>query len=134
MRLVEQFDASLFRAQMISLVYDALVSLLWCLIHVFFRLNVRGQHFVPRKGPLLFVAAPHSNQFIDPCILQATGGRRIGFLAAAKSMRKLFIGLMARALNSIPVERPQDLAKMGAGRVFWRSTDGILVGCESTDL
>jgi glycerol-3-phosphate O-acyltransferase/dihydroxyacetone phosphate acyltransferase len=114
-----------------SFVYDALVPILWCLIHIFFRLNVRGQHLVPRKGPILFVVAPHSNQFIDPCILQATGGRRIGFLAAAKSMRKLVIGMLARALNSIPVERPQDLAKTGTGRVYWEDTDRVLIGYES---
>jgi glycerol-3-phosphate O-acyltransferase/dihydroxyacetone phosphate acyltransferase len=105
-----------------NLLYDLIVAGFWCVLHIFFKLSVRGRHQIPSKGPILFVAAPHANQFIDPCMLQITAGRRIGFIAAAKSMRRLFVGLMAKCLNSIPVERPQDLAKQGDGRVFLSSS------------
>ena len=40
-----------------------------------------------------------------------TCGRNVGFLAAAVSMKRKFVGTMARAMRSIPVARPQDLAK-----------------------
>mgnify|MGYP006940045766 CR=1 FL=1 len=38
-------------------------------------------------------------------------GRNVGFLAAAVSMKRKFVGRVAKAMNSIPVARPQDLAK-----------------------
>ncbi len=86
----------------------------------------RGFHNVPKEGPVLFCVAPHANQFVDPIMLVITCGRSVGFLAvewhldkkAKKSMDKFWIGLFARWLNSIPVERPQDLLKTGAGLVF----------------
>lgn len=46
--------------------------------------------------------------------------RHVRFLTAAKSMRRPFVGLLARSMNSIPVERPQDLAKEGAGLIVTR--------------
>ena len=39
------------------------------------------------------------------------------FLAAAKSTRRKFVGKLSKAMNSIPVERPQDLARTGEGTI-----------------
>ena len=36
-------------------------------------------------------------------------------MAAAKSMRRKYVGAVAKMMNSIPVERPQDLARKGSG-------------------
>ena len=70
--------------------------------------------------PLLVAIAPHSNQFIDPMIVLKTFERNIGFLCAAKSMRYKggpadLVAYFARGLDCVPVERPQDIAKPGAG-------------------
>lgn len=108
--------------------YDFLIFLWRVILKLFFKISVRGFRFVPSTGPVLFIAAPHANQFVDPCILQITSRRRIGFLAAASSMRKRIIGFLARRLNSIPVERPQDLAKVGQGRIYWDPQTNSLKG------
>lgn len=114
----------------IHFAYDFLIFGIQCVLNIFFKLGARGAHLVPKRGPVLFVAAPHSNQFVDPCMLQVTSGRRIGFLAAAKSMRLFWIGMMARFLESIPVERPQDLAKKGPGRIYWDKTSKKIMGAD----
>ena len=68
---------------------------------------------VPARGPIILACAPHANQFVDPIVvLRALSHRRdVGFLAAAKTMRKQVLGDFARAMDAIPVERPQDLAR-----------------------
>lgn len=76
-----------------------------------------GTWKIPSTEPVLFVCAPHANQFLDPVIVMQCVNRRIGFLTAAKSMRRKFIGAYARAMGSIPVERIQDVTEKGTGKV-----------------
>lgn len=51
-------------------------------------LRPRGAWNIPRKGPILFIAAPHANQFLDPLVLfsevRKESGRRVSMLTAAK--------------------------------------------------
>jgi len=54
---------------------------------------------------------------LDPILVMGATTRSVGFLAAAKSMRRKWVGMFAKALNSIPVERPQDLATPGTGKI-----------------
>ena len=61
------------------------------------------------------------NQFIDPCVVTKPLSRRVGFIAAAKSVRRFPV--MMGAMNAIPVERPQDLAKRGSGFVSFSHED-----------
>ena len=67
-------------------------------------------------------AAPHANQFVDPLILMRTvrqdAGRRISFLIAAKSMKRLFVGLAARLVGSVSVGRALDATKPATGRIY----------------
>lgn len=49
--------------EMNKFVYDAVLWILSILVDLFFReIHPRGSWKVPRKGPVLFVAAPHANQ------------------------------------------------------------------------
>ncbi|KAF9190102.1 hypothetical protein BGZ50_000451 [Haplosporangium sp. Z 11] len=99
-------------------IYDIVAFFFTILLDIFFReIQPRGAHKVPRQGPVIFVAAPHANQFVDPLVLMRECGRRVSFLAAKKSMDRKWIGAMARSMNAIPVERPQDLAKAGSGTI-----------------
>ncbi|KAF9918949.1 hypothetical protein FBU30_011223 [Linnemannia zychae] len=99
-------------------IYDFVSFFFTILLDIFFReIQPRGSYKVPKKGPVIFVAAPHANQFVDPLVLMSQCGRRVSFLAAKKSMDRRWIGLMARSMNAIPVERPQDLAKSGSGTI-----------------
>ncbi|KAG5440323.1 hypothetical protein PCANB_001893 [Pneumocystis canis] len=93
------------------------------LVDLFFReVKSRGSFRIPKKGALIFVAAPHANQFVDPLLLmrhvQLASSRRIFFLIAEKSMKRRFIGLMARLVGSIPVARPHDYLKPGTGKII----------------
>ncbi|KAI9888548.1 MAG: hypothetical protein M1814_006818 [Vezdaea aestivalis] len=110
-------------APMNNVVYDTLLWTASILVDLFFReVHPRGSWKIPRTGPLLFVAAPHANQFVDPLILFRTvkieAGRRISVLIAEKSMRRRFIGTMAQLMGSLPVGRALDMTKPGSGRIY----------------
>lgn len=116
-----------------NLAYDFTIVLLKLIINLFFReIRPRGSHKIPKKGPVIFVAAPHHNQFLDPIILMsevraAENARRVSFLIAEKSMKRPFIGLMARIMQSISVTRAADNAKDGTGSIFLLEQDLTII-------
>lgn len=92
---------------------------------IFFRqiVSVGAHKLNLSREPILLAIAPHSNQFIDPLIVMRTFERPIGFLCAAKSMRykkgmQDAVAFFARTLGAVPVERAQDLAKAGSGKLM----------------
>ncbi|PCH38236.1 glycerol-3-phosphate O-acyltransferase [Wolfiporia cocos MD-104 SS10] len=106
--------------------------LLWTtVVNIFFReIRSRGAWHIPREGPVIFVAAPHSNQFVDMLLgleVYRETGRKVQFLVAAKSMQKKFIGFFARMMSSIPVVRAADNAKPGTGLLMLSDEDPCLV-------
>ena len=108
------------------------------MVDIFFReIRSRGSFRIPRRGPVIFVAAPHANQFVDPLILmreaRKEAGRRISFLIAAKSMRERIVGFLAKLINAIPVARAQDEAVRGKGtiKLAGRSTPLKIIGTDS---
>jgi len=105
-------------------------------VDVFFRqVAVAGAHKLNFSDePLLLAIAPHANQFIDPMIILKTFERPVGFLCAAKSMRYTrgpsdVIAFFANGIDSVPVERPQDIAKIGKGFIekVKRSDERVVV-------
>ncbi|CAO3634555.1 unnamed protein product [Mucor hiemalis] len=112
------------------LTYDVALWLFNLMLDIFFReVRPRGAHKIPKEGPVIFVVAPHANQFVDPLVLMRECGRRVSFLIAEKSMHQRGIGLFAKMINAIPVIRPQDLAKEGEGRIqlLNRKTDPLRI-------
>ena len=108
---------------MVPWVYDLMLWSLSILVDLFFReVHPRGAWKIPLHDPILFVAAPHANQFVDSLILmrlaKTEAKRRIAFLIAEKSMRQKGIGTFAKAAGSIPVARAQDSMKPGRGRIY----------------
>ncbi|KAF2400636.1 glycerol-3-phosphate O-acyltransferase [Trichodelitschia bisporula] len=106
-----------------NFVYDLFLWTFSVLVDLFFReVHPRGSWKVPRKGPVIFVAAPHANQFVDSLILmrlvRIEARRRIVFLIAEKSMRRRFIGFAARLIGAIPVGRALDSTKAAPGRIY----------------
>lgn len=102
--------------------YDSFLWVMSIFADTFFReVHPRGSWKVPRHGPVLFVAAPHANQFVDALILQKTlraeAGRRVSLLIAQKSVHG-FIGWASRQVGSVPVGRAQDAAKAGQGTIY----------------
>ncbi|KAI9682689.1 MAG: hypothetical protein M1829_006676 [Trizodia sp. TS-e1964] len=106
-----------------SAIYDFILWTFSILVDLFFReVHPRGSWKIPRRGPVIFVAAPHANQFVDSLILMRTlrleAHRRVAFLIAESSMRRKFIGFWARALGAIPVARAMDSARPATGKIY----------------
>ncbi|KAM3578530.1 hypothetical protein VKS41_008916 [Umbelopsis sp. WA50703] len=98
--------------------YDLALWIFNIMLDIFFKeIRPRGSHRIPQEGPVIFVVAPHVNQFVDPLIVMRECRRRMSFLIAEKSMHQKGIGMFARMIHAIPVVRPQDLAKPGQGRI-----------------
>ncbi|KAG9100483.1 hypothetical protein FS749_015076 [Ceratobasidium sp. UAMH 11750] len=115
-----------------SVVYDCALFFLRIIANIFFReIRPRGAWNIPRDGPVIFVAAPHSNQFLDPILLASEiwreTHRRVSFLIAAKSMKQRIVGFLASLMNSIPVARAADGAVVGTGLVSLSPDDPCLV-------
>ena len=88
-----------------------------------------GEDRIP-PGPVIFACAPHANQFVDPIVVQSKAGREVSYLIAAASLRRPFIGRVARTLNAIGVERPQDISTAGVGSFVCK---GVKVTGEGTN-
>lgn len=102
--------------------YDLVLWFFNLVVHTFFRdIKSSGTYNLPRQGPVIFVIAPHANQFVDGLIVMAKvmehSGRRISFLIAGKSYRRLFVGNLSKLTSPIPVERAQDLLKTATGKI-----------------
>lgn len=87
-------------------------EILFSFADIFFKeVGVRGTYMVPSRGPVVFACAPHANQFLDPLIVAGTSSRDdIGYITAAATFRRQFVGTLAKLCKGIPVERAQDLA------------------------
>lgn len=98
-------------------VYEICKAFFSLVLSIFFRdIEVVGWENIPLDGPVVFVGN-HQNQFVDPLMLLAHCPRPISFLIAAKSMTRFAVGFFAKQVNAIPVERPQDIAKSGTGKI-----------------
>lgn len=110
----------------------AVCTFWFVVIDTFFReISVGGDtKLAPLKDgrAVIFVVAPHINQFIDPVVVMKVvaekANRHVSWMAAAKSMRRRWIGMFARAMRCIAVERPEDYEVQGHG--FIRS-EGVKV-------
>ncbi|KIX05166.1 uncharacterized protein Z518_06038 [Rhinocladiella mackenziei CBS 650.93] len=108
--------------------YDLVLWALSVLIDLFFReVHPRGAWKVPRQGPIILVAAPHANQFVDSLILmrilKTEARRRISYLIAEKSTKRKFIGTLSAAIGAIPVGRALDKVKPAEGKIFLPDQD-----------
>ncbi|KAJ5091474.1 acyltransferase [Penicillium alfredii] len=108
---------------MIPWLYDLVLWFFTWGLDLFFReIYPRGAWRIPEKGPVLIVAAPHANQFVDSAILmhllKSQAKRRVSFLIAQKSLNEPYIGTLAACMGTLPVVRAMDLAKPGKGTIY----------------
>ncbi|KAL8825854.1 MAG: hypothetical protein Q9170_007634 [Blastenia crenularia] len=109
-------------------VYDLGLWLFTLAIDIFFReVYPRGAWKIPKRGPVIIVAAPHANQFVDSLLLmrifKGHANRRISFLIAEKSMREPYIGPLAAAMGALPVVRAMDQVRPGIGQIYLPNAD-----------
>lgn len=120
------------------LVYDLVLWMFTVIFDCFFReVRPRGAFRVPKLGPVIFVAAPHANQFVDPIVLlnqvRREAQRRVSFLIATKSYNEPIIGPLSRVQLSIPVSRAQDTLVPGTGKITVNlDSDGLRVFGQGT--
>ncbi|KAA8641461.1 uncharacterized protein ATNIH1004_001926 [Aspergillus tanneri] len=117
------------RRYMIPWLYDLGVWVFTFCLDIFFReIYARGAWRIPKKGPVIIIAAPHANQFVDSIlllrILKHYADRRISFLTAEKSMREPYIGTMAGCMGALPVVRAMDNVKPSPGLVYLPDPEG----------
>jgi len=82
----------------------------------FRKIYVIGAENIPQDGPVI-ICGNHANQFIDPMMIISHCDREICFTMAASSYAKPVVGQIAKLMNVIPVFRPEDSKKKGAGKV-----------------
>ncbi|KAF2001883.1 CTR1 suppressor protein [Amniculicola lignicola CBS 123094] len=104
-------------------VYDVFLWVFTIIIDLFFReIHPRSSWKIPDQGPVIFVCAPHANQFVDPLIVMRVvkkeKKRRIHVLTAEKSMKRSFVGRMAALTGAVPVGRAMDLTKPAPGKIY----------------
>lgn len=88
----------------------------------FKQVHVVGLENVPLNEPVI-LCGNHANQFIDPIMIASLVDREISFTIAASSFSKPVVGQMAKAVNAIPVKRPEDSKVKGSGNIsFLNST------------
>jgi len=84
-------------------------------MNLFFgEIDVVGIENIPRNGPVILVGN-HKNQFVDGMMVVSIVRRKVAFLTAEKSMHLPIIGCLSKALDAIPVVRPQDRARISPG-------------------
>ncbi|KAH8099482.1 glycerol-3-phosphate O-acyltransferase [Cristinia sonorae] len=115
-----------------ALTYEAALVFWRTVTNIFFReVRPRGAFNIPRDGPVIFVVAPHHNQFLDPLLLalevHRETRRKVQTLIAAKSMKRKAVGFFAGLMSSIPVARAADDAKPGSGVIFLSEEDPCLI-------
>ena len=107
-------------------------GILFTAAEIFFKdFDVAGLSYVPAEGPVIFACAPHANQFVDGVVVQKALSqvrKDMGFLTAAKTMRRKYVGALARLFRAIPVERPQDIAIDGKGTVAVNAASVVVKG------
>ncbi|KAL1963060.1 hypothetical protein VTN77DRAFT_8706 [Rasamsonia byssochlamydoides] len=121
-------------------IYDLGVWIFSLCLDIFFReIYAPGAWRIPKRGPVIIVAAPHANQFVDSIllirILKCHANRRISFLIAEKSMREPYIGPMAACMGALPVVRAMDHVKPAEGTIYLPDpeNDPTLVRGKGTD-
>lgn len=92
-------------------------------LDIFFReIYAPGAWRIPTRGPVIIVAAPHANQFVDSAvlmrILKRHANRRVSFLIAEKSMKEPYIGTMASCMGALPVVRAMDHVRPAEGTIY----------------
>lgn len=110
-----------------NIVYFIVKNFLDSLVGVYFRkVYVIGSENIPDDGPVI-ICGNHSNQFIDPMMILKYSKRKINFTMAASSFNKKVIGTLAKLLNVIPVNRPEDYKIKGTGTVLFLSSKELKV-------
>lgn len=86
-----------------SKLYRFLAAIVRPLVHIFYRLEVRGFENIPADGRCII--CPNHTSNIDPVLLIVTLRRQIYFMAKAELFKNKLLAKLFRTLGAFPVER-----------------------------
>ncbi len=86
-----------------SKLYRILAAVIRPLVHIFYRLEVRGLENIPESGRCII--CPNHTSNIDPVLLLVTLRRQIYFMAKAELFKNKLLAKLFRTLGAFPVER-----------------------------
>ena len=110
---------------MSSWIYKSLKLFLRQITGNYFRnIHVDRVENMPLSGPTI-LCCNHSNQFMDAMLLISHCPRPLSFCFAASSFNKPIVGYLAKKINVIPVNRPEDFKTGGKGKVMMISDTDI---------
>jgi cytidylate kinase len=105
-QVVERMEAAIRARQAEaprSRFYAVMKALAVAVMRAVFRLEARGAHHVPARGPILLVS--NHSSLLDPPMVGGACPRQLTFLAKAELFRIPGFGRLIRALNARPVRR-----------------------------
>jgi 1-acyl-sn-glycerol-3-phosphate acyltransferase len=79
--------------------YLLIKSVIWVLMHSYFRLHVEGMDNVPKEGP--FIVASNHASFLDAPAIQLTIPQHVSWIAKQAVMEKKALGFVHRLMRSI---------------------------------
>lgn len=85
------------------MLYRFSTTTVYCLLKLFYRLEVEGKESIPRKGPFILAANHLSN--LDPPLLAAVSSRKVGFLAKEELFKSKISALYFKDVGAIPLKR-----------------------------
>jgi 1-acyl-sn-glycerol-3-phosphate acyltransferase len=83
--------------------YKVFRFICYIIILLFWSLKIEGEESINREGPVI-LAANHAS-YIDPIVLGVAVKRPIHFIGKKEVFENPFLGFLARALGTIPVDR-----------------------------
>ncbi|CAG8549583.1 13143_t:CDS:2 [Gigaspora rosea] len=107
-------------------IFDIVLVFFGFILNTFFReIKSRGSHNIPKEGPIIFIGAPHANAFVDGLLLMKYSKRSVFLMIAQNAIRYgHYVGILARAIHAIILNRPKDLAEPGKGKIFLDENKG----------
>jgi 1-acyl-sn-glycerol-3-phosphate acyltransferase len=109
---------------MVSLCWALSKFILWGIFRLKYGLEVRGQHYVPARGP--FILASNHISFLDPPVLGVSCPRRLRFLARADLFARPVLGSYLRSVGVMPLKRGEaDLGAVRAALVRLEQGEGV---------
>jgi len=88
------------------MLYRISTTLVYCYLKLFYKLDIRGKEFIPKKGPFILAANHLSN--LDPPLLATISPRAVGFLAKEELFHNKISALYFKDVGLLPLKRGQN--------------------------
>ncbi len=85
------------------MLYRFSTTIVYCLLKLFYKLEVEGKEAIPKKGSFIIASNHLSN--LDPPLLAAISPRKVGFVAKEELFEKKIPALYFKDVGAIPVKR-----------------------------